>query len=91
MRYICSILLISILLASCTFTSKTHEEEVSHESKNVVIPASILVTSKDYACGMTLHDGSIADTTTYNQKVYGFCSSECKAEFLKSPEAMLKK
>lgn len=29
----------------------------------------------------------VSDTAQYKNKVVGFCSSECKAEFLKNPEA----
>jgi YHS domain-containing protein len=31
----------------------------------------------------------ISDTAHYNKYVLGFCSSECKAEFMKNPTAML--
>ena len=41
---------------------------------------------KDPSCGMPLTAG-IGDTAHYKNKVYGFCSKECKAEFEKNPEA----
>jgi YHS domain-containing protein len=31
----------------------------------------------------------VSDTAHYNNYVLGFCSSECKAEFMKNPTAML--
>ncbi|HTR31313.1 MAG TPA: YHS domain-containing protein [Puia sp.] len=40
--------------------------------------------SKDPACGMPLRAG-IGDTVLYKGKLYGFCSKECKEEFLKDP------
>ena len=43
---------------------------------------------KDPTCGMPVSAG-IEDTVTYKGKLYGFCSKECKEEFLKSPKAYL--
>jgi YHS domain-containing protein len=43
---------------------------------------------KDPACGMPLKAG-LEDTASYKGKLYGFCSKECKAEFLKSPDSYL--
>jgi YHS domain-containing protein len=40
---------------------------------------------------MELEEDGIADTTTYEGKIYGFCASECKAEFLKEPSKYLPK
>ena len=39
---------------------------------------------RDLACGMPLSAG-LSDTCHYKNKVYGFCSIECKEAFLKSP------
>lgn len=41
---------------------------------------------KDPSCGMPTTAG-IADTAHYKDKVLGFCSKECKDEFLKNPDA----
>ena len=38
---------------------------------------------KDPVCGMPLSHGA-KDTTSYNEKTIGFCSNECKEEFLKN-------
>ena len=43
---------------------------------------------KDPTCGMPVSAG-IEDTVTYKGKLYGFCSKECKEEFLKNPKAYL--
>lgn len=43
---------------------------------------------KDPACGMPLKAG-LEDTAHYEGKLYGFCSKECKAEFLKDPKSYL--
>ena len=40
---------------------------------------------RDPSCGM-LVDAGIEDTVHYKNKVLGFCSKECKDEFLKDPE-----
>lgn len=40
-------------------------------------------SDKDPACGMPLSAG-ITDTATVDGKIYGFCSPECKDEFLAS-------
>jgi YHS domain-containing protein len=45
---------------------------------------SMVDYKKDPACGMPLTAG-LEDTTRYKGKLYGFCSKECKAEFLKDP------
>ena len=43
---------------------------------------------KDPTCGMPVTAG-INDTAHYKNKVIGFCSAECKAEFIKNPVAGL--
>lgn len=39
---------------------------------------------KDLVCGMPVSAG-ISDTFRYKDKLYGFCSPECKEEFVKLP------
>jgi YHS domain-containing protein len=46
---------------------------------------SLVDYKKDPACGMPL-TAELEDTTRYKGKLYGFCSKECKEEFLKDPE-----
>jgi YHS domain-containing protein len=43
---------------------------------------------KDPACGMPLTAG-LEDTLQYKGKLYGFCSRECKAAFIKDPATYL--
>ena len=45
---------------------------------------------KDPSCGMPVTAG-IGDTVHYAGKVIGFCSRECKDDFMKDPVAGLKK
>jgi YHS domain-containing protein len=44
--------------------------------------------AKDPACGMPLKAG-LEDIAHYKGKLYGFCSKECKGEFLKNPASYL--
>jgi YHS domain-containing protein len=43
---------------------------------------------KDPVCGMPVTAG-ISDTAHYQGNVLGFCSPECKAEFVKDPAALI--
>ncbi len=79
-----------LTLSSCNFTTSTHDKPENKPVK-LVLTTSMLSDKKDHVCGMTLQEGQIADTTTYNSKVYGFCAASCKADFIKDPEAMLNK
>lgn len=64
------------------------------EVKTMQAPAadSSLVNVKtekyDPICGMPVTAG-IVDTATYDKKTYGFCSPDCKAEFVKDPKAAI--
>jgi len=51
--------------------------------------AAMVDNKKDPSCGMPVTAG-IEDTVHYMGKVYGFCSEECKNEFLKNPEVLVK-
>ena len=46
---------------------------------------SMVDNKKDPSCGMPLSAG-IEDTVHYQNKVLGFCSKECKDDFLKNPK-----
>lgn len=88
-----TVLATSLALGACNHKAEAPkaDEKMSTDSKMVNIKVSQLASNKDPNCGMTLADDGIADTTTYQGKVYGFCSSECKADFLKNPDAALAK
>lgn len=83
----------SIFLGACNqkAAAPKAEEKMSSDSKMVNIKLTALATNKDLNCDMPLDEGGIADTATYNGKVYGFCSTECKADFVKDPEGHLAK
>ena len=47
-------------------------------------------SDKDLSCGMPLSAG-VQDTAMVGDKIYGFCSKECKHDFLAHQEQYLKK
>ena len=59
---------------------------LSDKRRNSGIAVSLLASSIDPVCGMTLYDGSISDTTSFQEAVIGFCSKDCKRDFLKHPQ-----
>jgi YHS domain-containing protein len=46
--------------------------------------AAMVDNKRDPSCGMPV-SAEIGDTAHYKNKVIGFCSKECKDEFLKNP------
>ena len=56
--------------------------------ETVKYTADMVVNKNDFACGMPVTAG-INDTCHINNKAYGFCSPECKAEFMKDPNKYL--
>jgi YHS domain-containing protein len=90
------ILVISIFLAACSSHSQ-QEVTVNNTNDSVNIPAPVnkfvnidFASSKDLGCGMPLSTG-VEDTAHYKGKNYGFCSTECKEDFLKDPEGHIAK
>lgn len=45
-------------------------------------------SKKDLVCGMPVRVG-VTDTAHYKNKIYGFCASECKQEFVNNPALYL--
>ncbi len=58
------------------------------QTQTLHITTDMVVNKKDFACGMPTSAG-ITDTCHYQDKAYGFCSPECKAEFQNNPEKFL--
>jgi YHS domain-containing protein len=93
---------LSLLIAICVLTvacqsgtPKTEDKtakdtmEAMQKDTTVNVFEHLLVDNKkDPSCGMPVTAG-ISDTAHYKDKVLGFCSKECKDEFLKNPEANL--
>ena len=59
--------------------------------KVIDMEVSALAMNTDPTCGMPLKKGGIEDTAIYEGKVYGFCNTGCKTEFLQNPAEALKK
>ena len=71
--------------ASNSATSKIAMADTSAEK---TYPRALVNNKKDPSCGMPVTAG-IGDTAHYEKYVLGFCSTECKNEFLKNPTASL--
>ena len=67
--------------------NKPAEMESATENQHQYKP-EMVVNTTDFACGMPVSAG-ISDTCHYEDKAYGFCSAECKAEFQKEPAKYL--
>jgi len=88
-----------VLLMACNNSSQNKNDtasvqkdttsmtEKSAKANNIYTPAMV-VNKKDFTCGMPVTAG-ISDTAHYKGKAYGFCSKECKEDFLKAPEKYL--
>lgn len=83
--------LATVIFSSCDHKGNNEPKDVSAPvpQSGVDVSAASLGAKKDLVCGMEMKDGGIADTVNYQSKVYGFCSSECKAEFAKNPSQYL--
>lgn len=81
----------ALLLVSCNknATEQSATTTPIPEEKKMEVKLSQLATNKDFVCGMPLEEGGVADTASFENKLYGFCSSECKAEFQKAPQTYL--
>lgn len=95
MRFNSILLYISLFAGACQHDLRRQEKQKESlvqrrlviEEKNK-FPAIKFDAKKDLACGMPLAAG-IEDTAHYKGKVYGFCSKECKDDFLKNPEGFV--
>lgn len=81
---------LAVSFFSCTKEQPKQEnfevKHVSHEEMKTATKLDVAVVNElDPICGMKTAD-HLSSTATYKGKTYGFCSSMCKDEFLKSPE-----
>lgn len=85
------IVLFFILFLSCNNQHAAKHEESAKQAKDTVAAAvkdlkTIAIDNKkDPVCEMPAK-GNVNDTALYAGKVLGFCSTECKTEFLKNPK-----
>jgi YHS domain-containing protein len=99
MKKIVFAFVITVIVAACntaTDKSTTQKNNIPDTSIMATKPADSLAaytadmldSKKDHVCGMPVSAG-ISDTAHYKGKVYGFCSKECKDEFVKTPDKYL--
>jgi len=69
-------------LAKSDTIAKTKMDSATEKTYDI----ALLDNKKDPTCGMPVTAG-VTDTAHYDHKVYGFCSTGCKDEFLKNPKA----
>lgn len=78
---------------SCGDSKNNSTDAASSEMNNdgavIKIDLAKFASQTDLVCGMSLKDG-IADTMTFEGKLYGFCSNEHKNTFKVSPDKFLK-
>ena len=91
--------IIGVIIVLAVFSCNQPKTAAPEKKMEAVAPASEpavnpnlakldFASKKDMSCGMPLSAG-VSDTATYKGKLYGFCSVECKEDFLKDPEAHL--
>ncbi|MDP4286157.1 MAG: YHS domain-containing protein [Bacteroidota bacterium] len=101
MKKINFVIIIAFLVASCTSSSdKDNNQKAENPAtaasaphandSSAIYTAKMVNNDKDLVCGMPVSAG-IGDTAHYQGKVYGFCSKECKDDFIKNPIAYLPK
>ena len=91
-----SLLLASLLVVSCgenkekanSSAADTTQIATTDTATEKTFAISLVNNKKDPTCGMPVTAG-ISDTAHYENLVLGFCSTECKNEFLKNPKASL--
>ena len=89
-NFILSLIVSLVMFASsCGRGNKPSHSEESAEVK-IKIDTAKLAMLIDPVCKMSLEQFPVGDTTTYEGKLYGFCSTDCKKEFLQDPQAYLK-
>ncbi len=91
-----SLVMSSLVLFSCgtsndktnTGSADTNQVAAMDTTTEKTYAVSLVNNKKDPSCGMPVTAG-ISDTTHYENLVLGFCSTECKNEFLKNPKTNL--
>jgi YHS domain-containing protein len=87
---------ILIIAAACscnqpnpTVPEKKMEPMAVKDSTKSDLAKLVFASAKDLSCGMPITAG-VSDTATYKGNLYGFCSAECKEDFLKNAATLLK-
>ena len=92
-------LLLFCLLTACNNNEKKVEPALEKAPKTTIVNETakpeepyrdlIFDDKNDFVCGMPVTAG-VSDTAQYKEKLYGFCSKECKEAFLKEPDTYVK-
>jgi len=77
------------ILSACGNTKNEPKAIAPAPKKTVQIEVASLASKVDPVCGMALKQGEIGDTAIYQDKVYGFCGTGCKDDFVKTPTQYL--
>lgn len=99
MKKMMFVLVVTLFVTACNNTTEknTTQKTIAPDTSVMaakptdslpVYTAAMLDSKKDHVCGMPVSAG-IADTAHYKGKAYGFCSKECKDEFVKNPAQFL--
>lgn len=85
--------LLVLTLFSC---GKKEDSHTIQPSSSIIAPKNPLnkltyANKIDFYCKMDITKYGVSDTVTYKGKLYGFCATMCKEEFLKNPEKYLAK
>ncbi|MFN8286830.1 MAG: YHS domain-containing protein [Chitinophagales bacterium] len=95
MKKVLLIVVIACGLFSCNQgspeTKKAETNSPAPEETKINVKLTQLSSDVDHVCGMSITDDGINDTASYDGKLYGFCSKECKDEFVKDPGKYLPK
>lgn len=67
------------------------EDENTYKKPNNPLDKLTYASNLDYTCNMDISKYGVSDTLTYKGKLYGFCSSLCKEDFMKKPDEFLAK
>lgn len=85
--------IVLVCFISCQASTVKVETKVPAEIMEQPTPKKkfgdvVFDSKKDIVCTMPISAG-VTDTLHYKGKVYGFCSSGCKEEFVKAPAKYL--
>lgn len=86
----------SIILIACFACNQPAQKQETPKNEKMMVEDSAKAhlkklsfdVKKDLVCGMPVSAG-VEDTLSYKGKLYGFCSKECKDEFVKDPNQFL--
>lgn len=99
MKKILFVFIAFVFLQSCKDAMKNKENSIKQDTSSQKVESTsmhsedlfknvVFDSKNDLVCGMPTSAG-VSDTAHYKGKIYGFCSSECKAEFVKNPSSLV--